>query len=330
MSKNIYTDAVDSIKAPDRAVNKMLDTARRFDKKEKIINMKKFKFKGVIVASLTAILAIGGVIGYNTLSPKNSFVMTVNAAEITKDNSAKISTSGENGFSYGEGDNDEISYCLDLPVLCKGQNIDTVSYSVDSGALSVSYYKNNNPVIYGKKNNKVNNTPESISYTAKDKKYIDNENKKAEAEHKGENPVRYNSDSYDPAQNYSTKHYSSITLDYDNQLPEGSSISIVGNSTRLNEAEQKYLKEHKNQLFNLNGKDEFLKAQKLCIDKLLKNEVIHCTIKFKDGTKQSQDIKLDTTIGKFSEICKSDFESIPEKYRNAKDYKDVFVICSIA
>ena len=41
MRKSIYTQAVDGIKAPNRAVGKMLETARSFDKKEKIINMKK-------------------------------------------------------------------------------------------------------------------------------------------------------------------------------------------------------------------------------------------------------------------------------------------------
>ncbi|MCH5304441.1 MAG: hypothetical protein J1E41_06220 [Ruminococcus sp.] len=330
MSKNTYTNTVDSIKAPERAVNRMLDTVRNFDNKEKIINMKKFKFKGVVAASLAALVAIGGTIGYNIVTPKNSFVLTVNAAEITETNSAKISTSGANGFSYGEGDNDEVGYCLDLPVNCKGQNIDTVSYSVDTGALSVSYYKNSNPVISGKENNKVINTPETISYTAEDQKYLKEKLKEEEEEHKGENPMTGSYDEYDPAQNYRTKHYSSITLSYDKQLPEGTSISLVGTSTQLSKTEQNYLKEHKDELFNLSGNENLLEAEKVCIDKMLGNQVIHCTIKFKDGSEQSQDIKLGTTIGKFSEINKSDFESIPEKYRADKDFKDVFVTYSLA
>ncbi|MBR1730868.1 MAG: hypothetical protein IJ725_00320 [Ruminococcus sp.] len=290
--------------------------------------MKKFRFKGAVAASLAVIVAIGGAIGIGSLTSKlsNSFILSVNAAEITDDNSATISASGDHGFSYGEGDDDEVSYCLGLPVTCKGKNIDTVTYSVDRGALSVSWYKNNNPVIEGIEDNKNSNTPETVNYTEKDREYLNKQSEKTEQEHKGENPVVIDDDQYDPSVNYNFKHYSSVTLKYDNQHPEGSDISLVGSSTSLSKDIQSYLKAHRDELFNLYGKESMLEAQRVCIDKLLSGEVIHCKVTFKDGSTETEDIKLSTKIGKFSKINSGEYNTMPEEIRDDKDYKDVFVV----
>lgn len=332
MSKNIYTNAVDNIKAPQKAVDKMLETVRNYNKKEKILDMKKFRIKGAIAASLAAIVAIGGAIGIGSFSNRtdNSFILSVNAAEITDKNSATVSISGDHGFSYSEGDNDEVGYSLGLPVSCKGDNIDTITYSVDNGAISVNYYKKNNPVVSGKLNNKCNNTPETVAYTKADQNYLNKQSENIRKKHKGENPVTVSGDEYDPAVNYRTKHYSSITLKYNNQLPDGCDISLVGDSTNLSKENQSYLKAHKDELFNLDGKDTLLNDQKTCIDKLLNDKAIHCTVKFKDGSTKSEDIKLGTTIAKSSEVNTKAFKEIPKRYRNAKDYKDVFVTYTLA
>lgn len=90
MYHNRYTQAVSRIKAPEGAVEKMLKTAESSEKKEKVIYMKKW-IKGAVAASLAVAVTAGAIIGFNLLGSKaNSFVMTVNAAEITKDNPISV------------------------------------------------------------------------------------------------------------------------------------------------------------------------------------------------------------------------------------------------
>lgn len=90
MYHNRYTQAVSRIKAPEGAVEKKLKTAESSEKKEKVIYMKKW-IKGAVAASLAVAVTAGAIIGFNLLGSKaNSFVMTVNAVEITKDNPISV------------------------------------------------------------------------------------------------------------------------------------------------------------------------------------------------------------------------------------------------
>lgn len=145
MRKNIYTQAVDSIKAPDRAVSKMLEAARGFDKKEKIINMKKLRY-GVIAASLAAVLALGGVFGLSQISPKsdnavtspktNSFIMTVNAAEINDKDFTTIGSLPYSRFSAASRAN--AGFNVDFMNQIKGDNIESITYSIKGGAFIIT------------------------------------------------------------------------------------------------------------------------------------------------------------------------------------------------
>lgn len=69
MYHNRYTQAVSKIKAPEGAVEKMLKTAESFEKKEKVIHMKKW-IKGVVAASLAVAVTAGAIIGFNLLGGK--------------------------------------------------------------------------------------------------------------------------------------------------------------------------------------------------------------------------------------------------------------------
>ena len=145
MRKSIYTQAVDGIKAPDRAVRKMLETARGFDKKEKIINMKKFR-NGVIAASLAAVLAVGGFFGVSQMKPKadnpkaspktNSFIMTVNAAEI---NDTAFTTIGGLPYSrFSAGSRANAGFNVDFMNHITGENIESITYSIKGGAFIIT------------------------------------------------------------------------------------------------------------------------------------------------------------------------------------------------
>ena len=147
MYHNRYTQAVSKIKAPEGAVEKMLKTAESFEKKEKVIHMKKW-IKSAVAASVAVAVTAGAIIGFNLLGSKaNSFVMTVNAAEITKDNPISVGI-GEGGMSIATKD-DGMEYYIDLPLSVKGENIKSVTYSVDKDAIAVHCRKDNNPVIDG-------------------------------------------------------------------------------------------------------------------------------------------------------------------------------------
>lgn len=141
MRRSIYTQTVDSIKAPDRAVRKMLETARGFDKKEKIINMKKLRY-GVIAASLAAVLALGGIFGLNQISQKSdnakasSFIMTVNAAEI---NDKDFTTVGNLPYSrFSSGSRANAGFNVDFMNKIKGDNIESITYSIKGGAFIIT------------------------------------------------------------------------------------------------------------------------------------------------------------------------------------------------
>ena len=73
--------------------------------------------------------------------------MTVNAAEITKDNPVSVGI-GEGDMSIATKD-DGLEYYIDLPLAVKGENIKSVTYSVDKDAIAVHCRKDNNPVIDG-------------------------------------------------------------------------------------------------------------------------------------------------------------------------------------
>ena len=147
MYHNRYTQAVSRIKAPEGAVEKMLKTAESSEKKEKVIYMKKW-IKGAVAASLAVAVTAGAIIGFNLLGSKaNSFVMTVNAAEITKDNPISVGL-GEGGMSFAQKD-DGMEYYIDLPLSVTGEHIKSVTYSVDKDAIAVHCRKDNNPVIDG-------------------------------------------------------------------------------------------------------------------------------------------------------------------------------------
>ena len=91
MRENLYTQTVNKITAPEGAVEKMLETAESFEKKEKVMHINNW-IKGAVAASLAVAVSAGALVGFNPFggSTGHSFVMTVNAEEITKDNPVSV------------------------------------------------------------------------------------------------------------------------------------------------------------------------------------------------------------------------------------------------
>lgn len=139
MRNNIYTRTVREIKAPEEAVNKMLETARNSKNKEKILDMKKFR-KAVIAASLAAVLTLGGIFGISKIAtPKaeNSFVMTVNAAEINDKNFTAVGNLPYSRPAYNES-RANAGFNVDFMNVIQGENIEEITYSINGGAFIIT------------------------------------------------------------------------------------------------------------------------------------------------------------------------------------------------
>ena len=304
MYHNRYTQAVSKIKAPEGAVEKMLKTAESFEKKEKVIHMKKW-IKGAVAASLAVAVTAGAIIGFNLLGSKaNSFVMTVNAAEITKDNPISVGI-GEGGMSIATKD-DGMEYYIDLTLSVKGENIKSVTYSVDKDAIAVHCRKDNNPVIDGDVVSESIDTLFDQTHIADDMKVLE-----TAMENEGQSVVETNSLEEKLLNSYVGKKYSSITLAYDNQNPDGCAIGIVGK--RTNEPVPD---------------DESLEAKAKQLDSIIGN-TLYCTVTFDDGTAQKQSIHIGTTVTNFGTAHSESFNQLTEEEKALKDYTDVFVTYSI-
>ena len=304
MYHNRYTQAVSKIKAPEGAVEKMLKTAESFEKKEKVIHMKKW-IKSAVAASVAVAVTTGAIIGFNLLGSKaNSFVMTVNAAEITKDNPISVGI-GEGGMSIATKD-DGMEYYIDLPLSIKGENIKSVTYSVDKDAIAVHCRKDNNPVIDGDVVSESIDTLFDQTHIADDMKVLE-----TAMENEGQSVVETNSLEEKLLNSYVGKKYSSITLAYDNQNPDGCAIGIVGK--RTNEPVPD---------------DESLEAKAKQLDSIIGN-TLYCTVTFDDGTAQKQSIHIGTTVTNFGTAHSESFNQLTEEEKALKDYTDVFVTYSI-
>lgn len=314
MRENRYTQAVSEIKAPKRAVDKALETAREFDKKENVIDMKN-RIKGAVAASLAAAICAGAVAGINIFSGgEQSFVMTVNAAEI--DRGEKISVGiGDGGMSVAPRD-DGMEYCVDLPLAVSGDGIESVTYSVEKDAIAVTCRKDNNPVIDGELICNRLDTIFDVDYIEADQKALDDA---MEIEYRDtlENP-----EAEEIMSRYEGKKYSSVTLAYENQKPDGCVIGIVGKSSSE-------IASRKNELLNTSDNDESLSAQRDLIEELIGNTV-HCTVRFEDGSEEKLDIEIGAEISTFGEAYSESFSELTDAEKEMKDYKGVFVTYTAA
>lgn len=220
------------------------------------------KLKTSLLTSAMAIIAVFGItfstqLGNIFTSSKsgNGFILSVNAAEVTADKPASLQFS-ESSLTMSENEDGNISYIIPLNLKCEGENINTVTYSVDKGALSVNTDLDNNT-------------------------------------------------------------HSSLTVNYDNQLADNMTISIVGISEDFQDST------HKNALFF-----GTLEETKQHTDKLLDGATITCTVKYKNGEEQSQKIQMGTEIMKMSEAFPEEKEKLKElspEEQAIKDAEDVFI-----
>ena len=201
---------------------------------------------------------------------------------------------------------DGMEYYIDLPLSVKGENIKSVTYSVDKDAIAVHCRKDNNPVIDGDVVSESIDTLFDQTHIADDMKVLE-----TAMENEGQSVVETNSLEEKLLNSYVGKKYSSITLAYDNQNPDGCAIGIVGKSTNEPVSD-----------------DESLEAKSKQLDSMIGN-TLYCTVTFDDGTVQKQSIHIGTTVTNFGTAHAESFNQLTEEEKALKDYTDVFVTYSI-
>lgn len=240
----------------------------------------------------------------------NSLTVTVSAAEVKKNKASGASTQGEEASgkaqpkiyatastSYGSawsGDENgkKVSYWILAPISCTGDNIKSVTYTINKGYFSVAAKKNSKYLIASE--SKLRKKPENKSGVALG--FSDSEDPEADSL-------------------YDQNEYTSFTVSGTEKPEKKFRIAFVG--------EGNLTKKGFSALFENVGKNlqEDLKARQ----QLIGDTVITCTATYKDGSQKSVDIKVGTEIltGKEAGIDTT-AEGIDEVTEDMAAKKDVY------
>lgn len=209
------------------------------------------------------------------------FTLRVQAAELEAGKPVPLFPSG-NSRSYVLGAVDgEMSYCINVPLTCEGEGIESVTYSINKGAFQIVQPENEDERIivsgqpYGEKM--------GTGWIGGD---YDEENNGL------------------PSRPYEAVLYKSFTLDYGRQSDEYTWINICSACP------------YDEEIFNLIwGEGTAFGDESSGINKLLDHTVITCTVHYADGTEQSADIQVgsqptmeDIGDGEMGEISVITFE----------------------
>lgn len=153
--KEIYKNALDkatlskeskeNLKSLYDKVNQE-DNVVSFEKKRNIKKPLAFVAAGLVCAvAVGSTFAVGQFNDSKNSGSKNNFVLNVSAAEIGRKvaNSDKTDTKGSkvtigtSGYLVSQGDDKSWHYDFTLPVTCKGNNIDEITYTVNRGSITL-------------------------------------------------------------------------------------------------------------------------------------------------------------------------------------------------
>ncbi len=185
--KEIYKNALDKATLPKESKENLKSLYDKVNKEDNVVSIEKKrnikKPLAFVAAGLVCAVAVGSTFAVGQFNDsknsgsKNSFVLNVSAAEISrktansnKANSkdSQVSLDGSGCYIVNQGGdpytNDaDWNYEFQFPVTCKGKNIDEITYTVSKGDL----------VVYA-------HGPEEIEYFDKDKIVDEVEQKKSQ------------------------------------------------------------------------------------------------------------------------------------------------------
>lgn len=156
--KEIYKNALDKAILPKDSKENLKSLYDKVNQEDNVVSFEKKrnvkKPLAFVAAGLVCAVAVGSTFALgqfdNNKSSKdktggNSFVLNVNAAEISRktadsnksgSKSPKV-TVGETGYVVSKGDDNDWYYDFSLPISCKGNNIDEITYTVNKGSLAL-------------------------------------------------------------------------------------------------------------------------------------------------------------------------------------------------
>lgn len=166
MIKNRYTRTIDTMKISDKALNKALQNVRNNDRTREIEYTAKrtWKLTSAAAVCMAAVIAVGGIlwsVNRNDVTSgifekqlpeiKNSFIVLANSRKLTADSEVTIGEFyGTNSYQIGyitenSGEYDnmrshkdvpidyfQVGVTLQIPIHCEGENIESVTYSVEN------------------------------------------------------------------------------------------------------------------------------------------------------------------------------------------------------
>lgn len=209
----------------------------------------------------------------------NSLTVTVSAAEVKKNKASGASTQGEEASgkaqpkiyaspSYdstwaGNPEESKVAYWVAAPITCSGDNIKSITYTINKGYFSVAAKKNSKYLIASE----------------------------SKLRKKQENKFGVALDSEDSEANslYDQKEYTSFTVSGTEKPEKKFLIAFVGEGT-LSKKGSKALFD------DVYDGEEGLQIEAEAHRQLIGDTVITCTATYNDGSRKSVDVKVGTEV----------------------------------
>lgn len=135
-----YEELMDNIKMSDTSKKKIKNMYREVEKKEERYRKiaKGMKPAAAIAVCMVIVLVMGSLGNYGGTSVQNKFALTVEAAELIENNYVAAVIDGqEQGWAFSDTEDGQLSYYIETPFGCTGDNIRSITYQINKGAFQV-------------------------------------------------------------------------------------------------------------------------------------------------------------------------------------------------
>lgn len=200
----------------------------------------------------------------NMIVHENPFVLKVQAAGNDGGESEKLEpgtpvaiNAYSNSWALSGQEDGMVSYVINLPLFCEGENIENITYSINKGYFQVVEKEDAGIITEGKE-------LKGISYC-------------------GQIGGEYGEEDGLPKYPISLKYYSDITLAYEKQRTETTWINIC-DKVKISDMDLIW------------GMDNTIDDLKKGYQELIEGTIITCTIQFEDGKSQLVEIEVGTDI----------------------------------
>lgn len=161
-----YKSALNKIHLNDMQKEQMKQLFKKKRMRRKNVISKSIAAAAATVALVLGTIGVGKVAG---VGDADCFTLQVNAKEIGEEGDANISDDYVCDVSISSSEENSIAYNTEFPIICKGENISTVTYSVKGGLFQITNPVNERIVINGQKPSKELWMPSAYNDRTKEK-----------------------------------------------------------------------------------------------------------------------------------------------------------------